>query len=155
MTQSHFKEIKMNQCKVCGLAFSLESFYSSIKTYCKTHWKQKVKANRDSNSEYYRAYDRERAKQPDRIDVAKQIYSRWKLQNPERRAAQVRLSNAVRDGRVLKWPVCELPECNLKPEAHHPNYSAPLSVVWLCPAHHKQAHALAGRLTGKFEGIAA
>lgn len=132
----------MNQCNVCGQQFNLDNFYSSIKTYCKTHWKQKVKENRESKSEYYRAYDRERAKQPDRIDAAKQIFIRWRKQNPERRAAQIYLNNALRDGRVIRWPTCALPDCEQKPEAHHPDYTKPLSVVWLCAPHHKQAHAL-------------
>lgn len=135
----------MNQCKLCGLEFSLESFYSSIKTYCKTHWKEKVISNRNANSDYYQKYDRERAKLPQRKDAAKQILERWKKQNPERRAAQIYFGNAIRDGRVFRWPICALPECEKKPEAHHPDYSSPLSVVWLCPSHHKQAHAIARR----------
>jgi hypothetical protein len=38
--------------------------------------------------------------------------------------------------------VCALPECESRPQAHHPDYSKPLDVVWLCDDHHKQAHAL-------------
>lgn len=132
----------MKHCKTCGKEFNVVDFYSSIKTYCKTHWKEKVKSNRNANPDYYQAYDRERAKLPQRKDAAKQIWERWRNQNPERRAAQVYLGNAVRDGRVFRWPVCALPECDKTPEAHHPDYSKPLSVVWLCSAHHKQAHAL-------------
>lgn len=40
------------------------------------------------------------------------------------------------DGHLNKCKDCS------KPEAHHPDYANPLDVVWLCPAHHKQAHAL-------------
>jgi len=50
-------------------------------------------------------------------------------------------------GSITPWPVCALPECANKPEAHHPDYSAPLDVVWLCSAHHKQAHALCRKVS--------
>ena len=88
------------------------------------------------------SYDQERAKTPERIDAARIIFNRWREQNPERNKAGIKLRNAVRDGKVLKWPVCSLPECEGKPVAHHPDYSQPLDVVWLCQAHHKQAHAI-------------
>lgn len=61
---------------------------------------------------------------------------------PERNKARVALGNAVRDGRVIPWPVCAVPECCGKPHGHHPDYSRPLDVVWLCDKHHKEAHAL-------------
>lgn len=50
------------------------------------------------------------------------------------------LRNAVRDGRVTKWPVCAVPECSEKPEAHHADYDNPLGVTWLCKQHHKECH---------------
>lgn len=30
--------------------------------------------------------------------------------------------------------------CGMKAEAHHPDYSKPLEVVWLCSFHHKEWH---------------
>jgi hypothetical protein len=70
----------------------------------------------------------------------------YRTKHPHRRSAQVALNNALRDGRVDAWPVCALPECEAGPEAHHTHYDAPLEVVWLCPAHHKQAHAMARKV---------
>lgn len=61
---------------------------------------------------------------------------------PERHHARISLGNAVRDGRVIPWPVCAIPDCECKPQAHHPDYSRPLDVVWLCAAHHREAHAI-------------
>jgi len=83
-------------------------------------------------------YDRLRAKHPHRISKSRAIQSRWRTQHPERRKAQILLGNAVKSGKILKLP-CQ--ECGEAAEAHHPDYSRPLSVVWLCPAHHKQLHA--------------
>lgn len=80
-----------------------------------------------------------RASQPHRKANAKRVIERWKEEHPKRRAAQVAVGNAVRDGRLVKLR-CLV--CGNKAEAHHPDYDRPLDVVWLCPAHHKQAHAL-------------
>lgn len=65
-----------------------------------------------------------------------------------RRKARIIVGNAIRDGDLSPWPACAHPEgCDhTKVEAHHPDYSRPLDVVWLCPAHHKQAHALASQV---------
>lgn len=59
-----------------------------------------------------------------------------------RAKARIALGNAVRDGKLIAWPVCAVPDCCKRAEAHHPDYSAPLAVAWLCRAHHRQAHAL-------------
>lgn len=65
-----------------------------------------------------------------------------RMLRPDRNRARTALGNAVRDRRVIPWPVCAIPECDDKPQAHHPDYDRPLDVVWLCQSHHKQAHAL-------------
>ena len=58
---------------------------------------------------------------------------------PERRKARSMLSRAVQNGLVIPLP-CLM--CGDKAEAHHPDYSTPLSVVWLCKPHHKKAHEI-------------
>ena len=48
------------------------------------------------------------------------------------------LHRALRNGEICKEP-CMI--CNSeKAQAHHPNYSLPLLVKWLCPSHHKLEH---------------
>ena len=49
-----------------------------------------------------------------------------------------KLQDAVKKGLVEKLPcwVCG----DLDVEGHHPDYSAPLDVVWLCNAHHREVH---------------
>lgn len=194
----------MAKCKTCGATESEADFYASIHTYCKRHWREKVKANRDAKADQYREYERSRSSLPHRvkareeyaksekgIDARKRARSSYKERNaeavaeaqkrykqsdkgkaatrryldkpetkqllksncatykkehPQKRAAHVALNNAVRDGRVIPMP-CFL--CGEKAEAHHTHYSDPLEVVWLCPAHHKQAHAMVKYLTKK------
>lgn len=59
--------------------------------------------------------------------------TRWRKKNPEKKRAQVALQRAVKKGLVIPQP-CEV--CGEKAEAHHPDYSKPLEVVWLCHLHH-------------------
>lgn len=113
-------------------------FYASQRHVCKSCVIARVAKHREANIERIREYDRQRGYHG-KPGYAAEYQSKY----PERRAAQVQLGNAVRDGRVIPWPVCAVPECGERPEAHHPNYDAPLDVVWLCPVHHKQTHAMA------------
>ena len=71
--------------------------------------------------------------------VARRAQRAHAARNPQQRQAHNALNGAIRSGKVTPWP-CEV--CGAKAHAHHPHYDAPLLVTWLCPAHHKQAHAL-------------
>ena len=133
------------KCVRCDTEKAPDAFYSKDRT-CKACRCALVKANRDARADYYREYEQRRAAREDRNAQNRRVTAEWRAQNPRERAAQVTLGNAVRDGRVLKWPACAVPDCSsTRPVAHHPDYARPLDVVWLCQAHHKQAHALAGK----------
>lgn len=133
------------RCFKCLDVKPLESFYKHSQmrdgrlNKCIDCQKKDSRAYRLKNIDHYRQYDRDRASLPHRRQMAALIINRWKNQHPKRRAANVAVGNAVRDGRLTPEP-CFI--CGGKSEAHHPDYDQPLSVVWLCPAHHKQAHAL-------------
>lgn len=135
----------MQTCTACGADKPLSAFYDRTKR-CKECVKERVRRNREAKVEMYRAYDRARSTMPHRMELRRKTTMQWAQANPDRRKAQVVLGNALRDGRIIAWPVCALPDCQGKPEAHHPHYGMPLDVVWLCPAHHKQAHAMARRI---------
>jgi len=143
------------RCKHCSAALTSDDFYQSNPSKCKECIKTAVKKHRSANLERVRSYDRMRGSMPHRV-VARKAYQatpafaesheaaalRWAAKHPERRKASHIVGNAVRDGKLIPWPVCAVPECSDKPQAHHPDYSRPLDVVWLCPLHHKQTHAL-------------
>lgn len=140
----------MKRCFKCGAEKPLAEFYAHKKmadghlNKCKGCAKADVSAHRHgAGRAQVLAYDRQRARTPGRSAQMRVTLAGWRSAHPERRAAQVALGNAVRRGLVTPWPACAVPECSDKPEAHHPDYSAPLAVSWLCSAHHKQAHALA------------
>lgn len=57
---------------------------------------------------------------------------------PEKVNARAAVQRAVNDGRLVRQP-CR--DCgNPKTQGHHPDYSKPLDVVWLCTTHHAEEH---------------
>lgn len=72
----------------------------------------------------------------------------YRERNRRKVAAHNAVNKAVLRGKLAPWPVCALSECvETKVEAHHADYDNQLGVVWLCGAHHKQAHALGKQLS--------
>lgn len=64
----------------------------------------------------------------------------YKARHPERRAAHQAVQTAVRNGSLNAAP-CEV--CGAeKAAAHHEDYGRPLSVNWLCHAHHMERHEM-------------
>lgn len=139
-------------CRTCLSDKPESAFYASNLARCKECVKASVRANRREKIDYYRQYDKMRASMPHRV-AARKEYSltergkeahtranrKWTLLQPKRKAASWAVNNAIRDGKLKRQP-CWV--CGSKAHAHHPDYDRPLDVVWLCPAHHKQAHAL-------------
>lgn len=67
----------------------------------------------------------------------------YRQRNAKKRAAHNAIAKALMFGKIVPWPCCAVPECNVvEVEAHHPDYDAPLDVVWLCNAHHTEVHRL-------------
>lgn len=137
-------------CFKCGETKPLAEYYRHPRmadghlNKCKACAKQDVWESRHvKHRDRVLSYERQRAAEPHRVELRARTTTEWAEQHPERRRAQALLARAVRDGRVWKWPACAVPDCtSTEPVAHHPDYSRPLDVVWLCQAHHKQAHAL-------------
>ena len=83
------------------------------------------------------AYDRARG-----YRQGTEYQKRRRLENPEKYKANYMISNALRGGRLLKPEVCaHCSTATSRIEAHHPDYSRPLEVVWLCSQCHSQLHA--------------
>ncbi len=145
-------------CRWCGQTKPIAEFYKHSQmadghlNKCKECQKKNTHAAREMNPEYYREYDKKRANLPHRIK-ARAEYAltenyrkshskatiKWQDNHPNRRAASQILNNALRAGKINKLP-CFI--CGKKAHAHHPDYDRPLDVVWLCPKHHKEAHAI-------------
>lgn len=66
------------------------------------------------------------------------IHKRYHQKHPELRKAHRAVRIAIKNGHLRRQPcsVCGQPNA----QAHHPDYTKPLEVIWLCPCHHMEAH---------------
>lgn len=139
------------KCQACMRSLDPSDFYVSNRARCKECVKASVRENRLNNIDHYRSFDRGRANLPHRVDARLKYQQtdafrishavstkRWVVANAIRRQAHFAVSNAIRDKRLAPQP-CFV--CGEKADAHHPDYSAPLAVSWLCRPHHAQLHA--------------
>jgi hypothetical protein len=121
---------------------------------CKQCARKDTVENRAKNVGYYKEYDKERDKLPNRVEQ-KLAYSKtpkgkqakvkacrkWNESNKDKYIAHIAVNNAVRDGVLTKPQTCS--KCgkgNCRIEGHHNDYSKPLEVLWLCNSCHKSLH---------------
>ena len=136
--------IRSKECFKCKAVKPLEDFYKHPAmpdghvNKCKECNKNDVTANRNKNIERVRAYDRERAKNPDRRQATVEINRAWRAEDTRRSMAHNAVARAVRNGSLVRIPCIRCGE--QKSLAHHEDYDKPLDVMWLCQPCHKQRH---------------
>ena len=65
--------------------------------------------------------------------------NKWRQNNRFKHLAHLKLQYAIKCGKIKK-ELCK--KCGEKfVHGHHPDYSRPLLVVWLCPQHHRAIHS--------------
>ncbi len=157
--------IKTRQCRKCNTARPPECFASShLNSICLSC--QAV--SRTARSERQRAYDRKRhaengpaerarhrdyyRKDPDHHRKRRSDYyqanrtlelARDQARDSVKLLARTTLTNAVRAGKVSKPSRCQFCDVSFpldKIHGHHPDYSKPLQVMWLCKDCHAKVH---------------
>ena len=137
------------KCYSCNIEKNIEDFYkdnSKIGSHdykCKDCKKKTSSEYRKNNREkclhYFRTHPRKNT--PERLEYLRQ-YAKLhpkKERDKNKTIARWKLQQAVDTGKIIKQPcsVCG----KIKSEAHHPDYSKPLEVIWFCRSHHKLHHA--------------
>ena len=103
---------------------------------CKACTRLDVLAHRSTHIEHVRAYDRQRASHPHRVELRQRIARAWTARHPDRKRATTQVNNAVRDGRLQRATACQVCQTPGRVEAHHHDYTQPLDVLWVCkPCH--------------------
>jgi len=150
----------MKKCFKCGELKPLSDFYKhpgmsdGRVNKCKECNKKDVRENRADKVEYYRTYDQKRFQEDSQVSARHRRYQqtdsgkesmrksalKWQDANSSKRAANVILGNAVRNGKIEKPDTCS--ECGDggRIHGHHEDYAYPMSVRWLCPACHVAWH---------------
>lgn len=72
-----------------------------------------------------------------RVHYVREFYAR----NPEKLHAQQLVAGALRRGQMVRARTCSACGVPCKADAHHPDYTRPLEVVWLCKKCHCAANA--------------
>lgn len=137
-------------CKVCKpkTEYHLRSAATGrIECFCKSCSAAKSKARRLASIDAYR--EREKARKRESFDPKKQRarVNAYYAKNPEKRMAHNAVTKALSAGLLQRMP-CEA--CGAEHAlAHHPDYSMPLVVTWLCPPCHKATHQLGDELRAR------
>lgn len=136
--------IRSKTCFKCNTVKPLDAFYKHSRmadgyvNKCKECNKLDVRDNRSKKLDYYREYDRARAKAPERVKAAAEISKAWRDADRRRLQCHNAVARAVRNGELVRQPCVRCGD--VKSLAHHEDYDKPLDVVWLCQPCHKQRH---------------
>ena len=68
----------------------------------------------------------------------REVQKRHREKYPDRASARAAVSQATRKKTIIREPCVVCGASNS--QAHHDDYSKPLEVMWLCPAHHAARH---------------
>lgn len=111
-------------CKICKVEISKDRGYTNL--LC-------LDCKRENNKKYLRSYHQSKK---GKLAVLKATL-KASVKHKDKWIARSELRKAVRNGNVIKQPCwCGNP----KSQGHHPDYSKPLEVIWLCSKHHSQKH---------------
>lgn len=143
----------MKTCCVCGTQFAATRDKSGKCQLCKREYdrkwrdKRRVNGKKACGSRMPREYEQareEKYRQRPEVKARLRERARARYRNPLERhkhEARWQVNRAVASGRLIKKPcaICG----SSRSQAHHPDYSKPLDVVWLCAKHHAAEHARA------------
>jgi ribosomal protein S27AE len=136
--------IRSKKCFKCNAIKPLEEFYKHPRmadghvNKCKECNKKDVTDNRGKKVDYYRKYDSERAKIPERKAKADLISRAWRKEDSRRMSAHSAVAREIKKGALIKQPCVRCG--SIKSLAHHEDYDKKLDVTWLCQPCHKQRH---------------
>lgn len=129
----------MRECKTCRRPCDPDTdFYASNKSHCKACIRARVRAY--AKTSRGKEVERRRNQKPARKAELQRRAREWNARYPDRYRAHYAVTNAVRDGRLVKPDRCEqCMETHPRIHGHHDDYSKPLDVRWLCPSCHATA----------------
>ena len=128
------KDGRASACRECCCSSSRNSYHKHSHKYAdKSEYKHNwYLANKD------RIQQKAREKHKENPQAASIRTRRSRAKYPEKVLARNAVAIALHSGKLERQP-CE--RCGVtEVEAHHPDYSKPLEVVWLCTKHHSELH---------------
>lgn len=143
------------RCRMCGETKPITEFYSHPKMAdghlhdCKECFKGKMRTQYHRKMKDPNWVEQERKRHRAKNKAARTAGKPWanSPRDPVKRAANVILNNALRDGRIIPAESCEV--CGhdfsfYRREAHHDDYAKPLEVRWVCSKCHPLLDVMRG-----------
>lgn len=144
----------MKTCTLCEKRLGASNFYAykrapdGLASYCKPCWKVRFskKQNAARLDSSYRARRREWARKRRKTPAYKARSIRHQRKHIAKYPAQAKagrlLRAAIKAGKITRPFYCEKCGTNAKIQGHHPDYSKPLKVKWLCALCHTWEHKM-------------
>lgn len=134
-----------SKCKSCLSKISKiwrnknrERLIAKLKQYHITHQEEARKyrrANRKRDSEYEKQYYK--INKEKRLEYQRQ----YRVKNKQKIHAQALIQYQVSRGYIIPPTLCQKCKQKLVQCSHHPDYSKPLKVYWICDECHMRIHA--------------
>lgn len=128
-------------CKTCRREYGQRS---EVKEACAIRMQKYQRKYQQHLREYQRKYQL----RPEVKVAHAKAGRKYKEKFPEKIAAGNTINNAIKANHVTKPTTCSVnnKDCRGQIEGHHPDYSTPLDVIWLCQYHHRELHHKAARV---------
>ncbi len=138
----------MKSCTKCGIEKDLACFGPRLRnkdglaSWCNTC--KKVASLKYARSEQGKANRKEYIQTGQGKSATQTAYRKYREDNPDKIAAQKKLNNAIRDGKLERPEYCERCFAGGDIEAHHWSYleEHQLAVQWLCQQCHTAEHQI-------------
>ena len=130
----------MKTCLCCGQAKEDSEFgvlRGTLRSTCNPCRRKDAADRYKKNPGKVKARVKKYCSTPEGKKVHNAAVQRSREKYPDREKCREYFDGAVASGNVQKFP-CFV--CGEHAEGHHPDYSQPLSVVWLCKKHHREVH---------------
>lgn len=129
---------KCKQVKPVSEFYAHKAMVDGLLGKCKDCTKADSRARYINKHELVMAYERRRNASASRKQKKGQYQRKARMSHPDKDRARRMVNYHLSRGTITRQP-CEV--CgNQKSEAHHDDYSQPLSIRWLCHVHHRMVH---------------
>jgi ribosomal protein S27AE len=72
----------------------------------------------------------------------REVIDEWRKKHPEAVFAKLKVAKALKNGLIIKPKKCSKCGRITRLNGHHPDYSKPLEVLWVCGSCHKLIHGV-------------
>lgn len=130
----------MIACRKCGMEKDIDGFYPRNKV-CKECTKKRVSDYQKGPGKHIH---NKACREYNKSDKGKAALSKARENYLEshrlRQRARWAVKRSIKSGKLCRPTSCQTCGCKCHPDAHHPDYTSPTDVMWLCKSCHVEWH---------------